>query len=299
MTNQDAQAKLTEVMERFLDLACKRLPDDVYARLKECRDSETSEMQKVIYDTYFDNLKKAEEMNRPCCQDTGLLHFYINCGADFPYMGVVEKALREATAKATFSAPLRQNTVNFFEERNTGDNTGERMPWLHWEIIPDNSDLEICTYFAGGGCCLPGCAKVFKPSDGYAAIVKYVFDAVSDLGLNACPPLIVGVGLGHNMENAAVLSKMAYLRPLGTHHAHPKGARLERDLLDGLNRLGIGAQGLPGNKVAMEVHVESSARHTATIAVGVNVACYAHRRGFITFHRDMSYDIQSYKGVTL
>jgi len=299
MTNQEAQVKLAEVMEKFLGMACKRLPDDVYAKLAEYREQETSEMQKTIYDTYFDNLKKAQEMNRPCCQDTGLLHFYINCGAEFPYMGIVEKALREATSKATFSAPLRQNTVNYFEERNTGDNTGERMPWLHWEIIPDNSDLEICTYFAGGGCCLPGCAKVFKPSDGYAAIVKYVFDAVSDLGLNACPPLIVGVGLGHNMENAAVLSKMAYLRPLGTHHPHPKGAKLEEDLLNGLNSLGIGAQGLPGSKVAMEVHVESSARHTATIAVGVNVACYAHRRGLITFHHDMSYDIQSYKGVTL
>lgn len=299
MTKQEAQAVLAETMEKFLGVACKRLPDDVYEKLRECRDSETSELQRVVYDTYFENLQKAQEMDRPCCQDTGLLHFYINCGADFPYMGIVEKALREATAKATFSAPLRQNTVDFFTERNTGDNTGERMPWLHWEIIPDNSDLEICTYFAGGGCCLPGCAKVFKPSDGYAAIVKYVFDAVSDLGLNACPPLIVGVGLGHNMENAAVLSKMAYLRPLGTHHPHPKGAKLEQDLLDGLNRLGIGAQGLPGNRVAMEVHVESSARHTATIAVGVNVACYAHRRGIITFHQDMSYDIQSYKGVTL
>ncbi|MBR2672740.1 MAG: L(+)-tartrate dehydratase subunit alpha [Oscillospiraceae bacterium] len=300
MNKQEARAVMTDVMEKFLGLACKRLPDDVYAKLKECREKETSEMQKVIYDTYFDNLEKAIELNRPCCQDTGLLHFYINCGSEFPYMGIVEEALREATSKATFSSPLRQNTVNWFEERNTGDNTGERMPWLHWEIIPDNSDLEICTYFAGGGCCLPGCAKVFKPSDGYAAIVKYVFDAVSDLGINACPPLIVGVGLGHNMENAAVLSKMAYLRPLGTHHHHPKGEKLEKDLLEGLNKLGIGAQGLPGNQVAMEVHVESSARHTATIAVGVNVACYAHRRGFITFHDDMSYDFsKSYKGVEL
>jgi len=299
MTNKEAEIRLAETMEKFINIACKRLPDDVYEKLEECRKKETSGMQKVIYDTYFDNLKKAEEYDRPCCQDTGLLHFYINCGAEFPYMGVVEKALKEATSKATFSAPLRQNTVNYFEERNTNDNTGERMPWIHWEIIPDNSDLEICTYFAGGGCCLPGRAQVFKPSDGYAAIVTYVFDAVSDLGLNACPPLIVGVGLGHNMENAAVLSKMAYLRPMGTHHAHPKGAKLEKDLEEGLNNLGIGAQGIRGETVAMEVHIESSARHTATISVGVNVACYAHRRGIITFHSDMSYESNSYKGVTI
>ncbi len=299
MTNKEAGAVLTDVMERFLCVACKRLPDDVYEKLRQCRAAETSELQRVIYDSYFDNLRRAWEMGRPCCQDTGLLHFYIRCGADFPYMGAVEPALRLAVARATASAPLRENTVDYFTERNTGDNTGERMPWLHWDILPEGSDLEICAYFAGAGCCLPGRAQVFKPADGYGAIVKYVFDAVADLALNACPPLIVGVGLGHNVENAAVLSKMAYLRPLGTSHPHPKGAKLERDLLAGLNGLGIGAQGLPGERVAMEVHVESSARHTATIAVGVNVSCYTHRRGFITFHEDMSWEQDSYKGVSL
>ncbi|MGE4352578.1 MAG: L(+)-tartrate dehydratase subunit alpha [Oscillospiraceae bacterium] len=299
MTDPAIKEDFTQVMEKFLDLSCKVLPDDVYAKLKEMRDAEESEMQKVLYKAYFDNLDKAKTLSRPCCQDTGLLHYYITVGTDFPYMDMVEDALREATHRATYSIPLRQNTVNYFEERNTEDNTGERMPWVHWDLVPGGSDLEIITYFAGGGCCLPGRSQVFKPSDGYAAIVKYVFDAVSDLGINACPPLIVGVGLGHNMENAALLSKKAYLRPLGTSHKDPKGAKLEKDLEDGLNKLGIGAQGIRGNKVAMEVHVESSARHTATIAVGVNVACYAHRRSVIRFHKDMSYEILSHKGVTL
>ena len=140
---------------------------------------------------------------------------------------------------------------------------------------------------------------MFKPADGYGAVVKFVFDAVSGLALNACPPLIVGVGLGHNIENAAVLSKMACLRLLGSRNPHPKGAKLEQDLLDGLNSLGVGAQGLPGERIAMAVHVESSARHTATIAAAVNVSCYTHRRGFITFRKDMSYDIWPYRGVTL
>ena len=300
MDKHEAKTKLANIMEKFIGMACKRLPDDVYAKLKELREREESEIQKVIYDTYFDNLDKALKLNRPACQDTGLLHFYINCGSEFKYIGIVEAALREAVKNATLSAPLRQNAVNYFEERNTEDNTGERMPWIHWEIVPDNDELEICLYFAGAGCCLPGRAQVFKPSDGYAAIIKYVFDAVSDLGLNACPPFVVGVGLGHNVENAAVLSKMAYLRPLGTTHAHPKGAKLERDLLEGLNSLGIGAQGLPGKQVAMEVHVESSARHTATIAVGVSVSCYMHRRGFIKFNNDLEFDFsKSYKGVSI
>lgn len=299
MTRAEAKERMADVMERFITVACRRLPDDVYEKLMECRDAETSQLQRVVYDSYFENLKRARQLDRPCCQDTGLLHFYLRCGADFPYLGAVEGALKTAVARATVSSPLRPNAVDFFTERNTGDNTGERMPWLHWDILPDASDLQICVYFAGAGCSLPGRAQVFKPSDGYGAIVKFVFDAVSGLALNACPPLIVGVGLGHNIENAAVLSKMACLRPLGTEHPHPKGARLERDLLEGLNGLGVGAQGLPGGRIAMEVHVESSARHTATIAAAVNVSCYTHRRGFITFHEDMSWEQSSYKEVTL
>lgn len=299
MTHEDAKQRFTDIMEKFIGMSSKRLPDDVYAKLKECGEKEDSDIQKVIYNAYFENLDMAEKLSRPCCQDTGLLHFYIKMGTGFAYQDIVADSLRKATHNATYSAPLRQNTVNYFEERNTNDNTGERMPWINWDIVPDNDELEIITYFAGGGCCLPGRSQVFKPSDGYAAIIRYVFDAVSDLGINACPPLIVGVGLGHNAENAALLSKKAYLRPLGTNHPHPKGAKLEQDLLEGLNKLGIGAQGLRGNCAAMEVHIESSARHTATIAIGVNVACYAHRRGVIRFHNDLSYEMPTYKGVTL
>ena len=299
MTKTEARDRMADVMERFLTVASQRLPDDVYAWLQRCRDAETSPLQKVVYDSYFENLKMAQELGRPCCQDTGLPHFYIRCGADFPYIGAVEPALVLAVRRATVSAPLRPNAVDFFTERNTGDNTGVRMPWLHWDILPDGSDLEICSYFAGAGCSLPGRAQVFKPADGYGAVVRFVFDAVSGLALNACPPLIVGVGLGHNIENAGVLSKMACLRPLGSQNHHPKGAKLERGLLEGLNGLGVGAQGLPGERIAMAVHVESSARHTATIAAAVNVSCYTHRRGLITFHRDMSYEQSSYKGVTL
>lgn len=299
MNHTEGKKILAETMEKFIALAARRLPDDVYEKLREVGAKETNEMQKALYQSYFENLENAEKLKRPCCQDTGLLHFYIEAGTNFPYLDIVEEALREATHNATYSVPLRQNTVNYFEERNTGDNTGERMPWIHWDLIPGGDDMEIITYFAGGGCCLPGKARVFKPSDGYAAIVPYVFEAVADLGANACPPLIVGVGLGHNMENAALLSKKAYLRPLGTHHPHEKGSALEKSLEEGLNNLGMGAQGLRGNSAVMEVHVESSARHTATIAVAVNVACYAHRRGAIKFHKDLSYEILTYKGAEL
>jgi L(+)-tartrate dehydratase alpha subunit len=189
--------------------------------------------------------------------------------------------------------------VNFFDEINTGDNTAERIPWINWDLVPDTSDMEITLYFAGAGCSLPGKAQVFKPSDGYEAIVRFVFDVVSGPALNACPPLVVGIGLGHSMENAAMLSKKACLRLFGTSHHHRKGAELERQILEGLNGLGIGAQGLRGRQVAMAVHIESSGRHTATIACAVSVSCYVHRRGIIRLDNNLSYELLTYKGAVL
>ena len=287
------------LIEKFIALACIRLPDDVYARLEEMRKQEDSPMQQTLYDSYFENLKMAARLGRPCCQDTGLPHFYIRAGTAFPCLDITAEALIEAVRRATVSVPLRPNAVNFFDEQNTNDNTAERIPWINWDIIPGSSDMEITLYFAGAGCSLPGRAQVFKPSDGYGAIIPFVFDVVSGPGINACPPLVVGIGLGHNIENAALLSKKACLRLFGTSHPHPKGAELERRITDGLNGLGIGAQGLRGNQAAMAVHIESSGRHTATIACAVNVSCYTHRRGIIRLHKDLSYELPVYAGAVL
>ncbi len=294
-----AEQKFLTTMESYLDLSSKRLPDDVMKRLHEMRDAEESELQKTIYDTYFEHFKQAVSLDRPCCQDTGLLHFYIKVGANFPYLNELEGWLRTAVRNATLNIPLRPNTVNFFEERITDDGLGERIPWIQWTIVPERDDVEIMSYFAGGGCCLPGQVKVFPPSQGYAAIGDFVFEVVTGLGLNACPPVIIGVGLGENIENAAMMSKLAYLRPIGTHHHTEKGAALEKMLLEGVNNLGIGAQGLRGKEYALAVHVESSARHTATFAVAVNLACYVHRRGIIRFDRDLNYILEGFEGVTL
>ncbi|MDR1251084.1 MAG: L(+)-tartrate dehydratase subunit alpha [Treponema sp.] len=299
MATQTVKEQFIATMEKFIGLVSIRLPDDVYERLGEMRKRENSPLQRVLYDSYFENLRKALELGRPCCQDTGLLHFYINAGSAFPRLDITAEVLNEAVRRATLSVPLRPNAVNFFDEQNTNDNTAERIPWINWDIVPGSSDMEITLYLAGAGCSLPGKARVFKPSGGYKALIPFVFDVVSGLGVNACPPLVVGIGLGHNAENAALLSKKACLRLLGSHHPHPRGAELERRLMEGLNGLGIGAQGLRGNQAVMAVHIESSGRHTATIACGVNVSCYTHRRGIIRLKKDLSFELPVYKGVSL
>jgi len=295
----NTKEKLITLIERFIGLAAVRLSDDVTSRLERMREGEDSPLQKAVYGSYFENFKMAVEQNRPCCQDTGLLQFYLKAGTAFPYLDIMPQAVTEAVKRATLSVPLRPNAVNFFDEKNTGDNTGERSPWIDWEIIPGSQEMEITLYLSGAGCSLPGQAKVFKPSDGMEAILPFVTDIVYGPGVNACPPLLVGIGLGHNIENAAVLSKKAILRPLGTKHPHPQGALLEKEITDALNSLGMGAQGLRGSQAVMGVHIESSARHTATRACAVNVSCYALRRGTAIIKNDLSYELPSYKGAEL
>jgi len=291
--------KFITLIEKFIALCAVRLSDDVALRLEQLRKGEDTPLQKTIYDSYFENFKMASEQSKSICQDTGLLQFYLKAGTSFAHLDITAETLTEAVRRATESVPLRPNAVNYFENKNTGDNTGERAPWIHWELVPSSNEMEITLYFSGAGCSLPSLAKVFKPSDGIEAIIPFVSDIVTGLGVNACPPLLIGIGLGHNIENAALLSKKAILRQLGTKHAHPKGEELEKRITDKLNNLGIGAQGLSGNQAVMGVHIESSARHTATIACAVNLSCYVLRRGIIRLKNDFSYDLLTHKGIKL
>jgi len=299
MEKTETKELFISIIEKFITLASIRLSDDVTERLTLIRETEEGPMQKALYDSYFENFKLASELKKPICQDTGMPQFYINAGTAFPYLDITGDMITDAVRRATKSAPLRPNAVNFFSESNTGDNTGERAPWIHWDIIPNSSKMEITLYLSGAGCSLPGQAKVFKPSDGINAIIPFVFDVVLGPGKNACPPLLVGIGLGHNIENAALLSKKALLRRIGSAHNNPEGRRLEQLIMEELNNSGMGAQGLPGRCAVMEVHIESSARHTATIACAVNTACYVLRRGTLIFNEDLSYELPDYKGASL
>ena len=254
------------------------------------QDAETSSMGKIIYHTMFDNMQKAIDLNRPACQDTGEIMFFVKVGSRFPLLGELQSILKQAVEEATVKAPLRHNAVEIFDEVNTGKNTGSGVPWVTWDIIPDNDDAEIEVYMAGGGCTLPGRSKVLMPSEGYEGVVKFVFENISTLAVNACPPVLVGVGIATSVETAAVLSRKAILRPIGSRHPNPKAAELELRLEEGLNRLGIGPQGLTGNSSVMGVHIESAARHPSTIGVAVSTGCWAHRRGTLLVHADLTFE---------
>ncbi len=290
--------KFTEIVAKFLGVVAKILPDDVTARLHTLSDRETKPMAKALYTCMFDNLDAAKNLNRPACQDTGVIQFFIRAGAKFPYLSEVENALVEATKIATDNVPLRHNAVETFTEKNTGTNIGKKAPWIEWEIVQGDS-LEMDVYMAGGGCSLPGRAQVLMPSAGYETIVSYVLDTIVNLGINACPPLVVGVGVGTCVSSASKLSKKAAMRKVGTRCENEKAAELEVRLEKALNDIGLGPQGIGGDSTVLCVNIENAARHPSTLAVGVSVGCWAHRRGTIRINSDLSYELLSHKEVTL
>ena len=299
MTKENGVKVLTDMVADFVAHIGKKLPDDVVNKLEELGSQETAALPKVLYETMTKNQGLAVELNRPSCQDTGVLQFWLKCGTNFPYINELEALLKDAVVQATFAAPLRHNSVETFDEYNTKKNVGKGTPTVWWDIVPNSDKCEIYAYMAGGGCTLPGKAMVLMPGAGYEGVTRFVLDVMTSYGLNACPPLLVGVGVATSVETAALLSKKALMRPLGSHNENERAASMEKLLEDGINEIGLGPQGMGGKYSVMGVHIENTARHPSTIGVAVNVGCWSHRRGHIIFDKDLNYTITTHSGVTL
>ena len=299
LDKEAAVADITQVLSKFTSYIGKRLPTDVTTKLGELRSKEVNFLAKEVFDSMRENQELADKLDRPSCQDTGVIQYFLQAGSNFPLLGELEDILLNATKGATKEGPLRHNAVETFEEKNTGTNTGSKIPWLDWEIIPGADYCIVDVYMAGGGCTLPGAAKVLMPGQGYEGVAEFVFDVITSRGVNACPPLLVGVGVSTSAETAARLSKKAILRPVTSSHPNENAAMMEELLTEGLNELGLGPQGLTGANSVMGVNIESSARHPSTIGVAVSTGCWAHRRGKIKINADMSYEVISHEGFKL
>ena len=290
---------MTGIMSSFIVFMSRKLPDDVYAKLEDLRASETQPMARAMYDTMIRNLELAQELGKPMCQDTGLLQFWVKCGASFPLIGDVEQILTDAVLAATAEAPLRPNVVETFEEKNTGTNIGTGSPTIWWDIVPDWDGCEIYVYMAGGGSSLPGQAVVLMPSQGYEAIPRLVLDRMTTYGLNACPPLLVGIGIGNSVETAALNSKKALMRPIGSHNDNPRAAEMEKMLEDSINAIGIAPHGIGGDHSVLGVNIVNTVRHPASMGVAMNVGCWCHRRGHIVFDRDLGFTVDTHTGFEM
>jgi len=263
-----------EVAVNLLRLAVTELPKDVKEALQKAHKEETSEAGKTQLKAILDNVALAEKTRTPMCQDTGTIIFYIKAGSEVKNLDKIENILRKATSRATPEVPLRPNAVDPFKQKNTGDNT---PAYIHWEVVP--GDVFRVTFIAkGGGAENMSAVRMFAPAAGQQGIEDFVVETADKAGSNPCPPIIVGVGVGGNFEYSALLAKKALLRrPLGSHNPDPFYADMEKRLLERINNLGIGPQGMGGRCTALAVHVESFPCHIASMPAAVNIQCHSHR----------------------
>ncbi|MCU0851233.1 MAG: fumarate hydratase [Candidatus Thermoplasmatota archaeon] len=266
------------------------IPPDVITALKQAYAVETG-AAKVQLEAMLANVEKAKNKRCPMCQDTGILTFFVNIGTRFPATGILKQVIEQAVARATLEIPLRPNTVDPMRSTNHGDNLGSYLPHILWDFEPGDS-AHIITLPKGSGSENMSALQMLSPSVGLDGVKRFVVETVKKAGGRPCPPIVVGVGIGGSADLAMNLGKRALLRPVGTHHTEPLIAQLEKDLLEIINKTGIGPMGLGGKTTALDVHVEVAHRHPASLPVGVVIQCWADRRASLVIHPDGSWEVQ-------
>lgn len=249
--------------------------EDVLHSLKKSLEHEVSPGGKEILKLLIENAKIAREENIPMCQDTGFTVVFVEIGQDVHIVGGdINKAINEGVRRGYQEGYLRKSIVGDPIKRvNTGDNT---PCVIHTKIVPGEK-LKITVAPKGGGSENMSALKMLKPSDGVEGVKRFVIETVETAGPNPCPPLVVGVGIGGTMEKAAILAKEALLRDIGSRNPQQHIAELEKELLQDINKLGIGPQGMGGRVTALAVHIETFAAHIASLPVAVNLNCHAAR----------------------
>ena len=257
----------------FID-ANVNLSENMYDMIKSAIDREESPVGKEVLRELLKNADLAREEKMPICQDTGLAVTFLEIGQDVHIAGGdLTGAVSEGVRRAYLNGFLRKSCCHPFTRKNTGDNT---PPIIHTKIVPGDR-LKITVLPKGGGSENYGEVRMLTPSQGREGVKAFVLEMVRRGGPNPCPPIIVGVGIGGNFETSALLSKEALMVPAGERNADDDMATLELEMLEEINRTGIGPQGYGGSVTALDVHVKMAPCHLASLPVAVNIQCHAHR----------------------
>lgn len=255
------------------------LTEDMYLALRTAVDNEESPLGKEIIGTIVENADFAKKENVPICQDTGLIIIFAELGQDVHVEGNFNDAINKGVAAGYIDGYLRKSAVTdpVFDRKNTKDNT---PAIIYVDLVPGDK-LKITLAVKGAGSENMGGLKMLKPADGPEGIVNYVVDVVRTAGPNPCPPIMVGVGIGGTMEKAALLSKKALQRNISDTNPDQRYAKMEEEILEKINKTGIGPQGLGGTVTAVAVKIEHFPTHIAQMPVAVNINCHASRHADI------------------
>jgi fumarate hydratase subunit alpha len=269
---------ISAVEALFID-ANINLSQNVIDAIKGAIEKEESPAGKEVLRELIKNAEIAKTQKMPICQDTGLAVTFVEIGQDVHITGGdFSDAISEGVRRAYQKGYLRKSCCHPFTRKNTGDNT---PPIVHTKIVPGNT-IKIIAMPKGGGSENYGEVRMLTPAQGREGVKAFVLEMVKKGGPNPCPPIIVGVGIGGNLETSAQLSKEALMAPLCTRNRDPELAALETEMLDEINRTGIGPQGYGGTVTALDVHIEMMPCHIASLPVAVNIQCHAHRTKEVT-----------------
>ena len=268
--------QITEAVRQLCMDVSYDLPQDVETALEQGLAKEESSFGKYCLEQIIHNCHLAREHRQAMCQDTGIAVVYLYVGQDVHITGgSLADAVNEGVRQGYEDGYLRKSVVEepLFERVNTGDNTPAVM---HMEIVPGDQ-LRIMVVPKGAGSENMGAMKMLKPADGLEGAKQFILDTVRNAGGNPCPPIVVGIGVGGTMEKAPMLAKQALTREIGSRNPNPLYAKLEEELLEAINNMGIGPQGLGGRVTALAVHIEYYPTHIAMLPVAVNINCHAAR----------------------
>lgn len=268
--------EITRVVEEAVLEANIRLPADIIRALQNSLDKESSPLAKRFLQIILENAEMAGSQCLALCQDTGLVVVDLELGQDVLLVGGdMEKAINQGVRNGYQRGYFRKSVVNDpFKRINTGDNT---PAIVHLHLVPGQK-LRLTVLPKGGGSENMGQLALLKPSQGIAGIKDFIIKVVKEAGGNPCPPIIVGAGIGGNMEKAALLAKQALLREVGSKNPDPDIAALEEEMLAKVNALEIGPQGMGGDTTALAVHIETYPTHIASLPIAVNLGCHSTRR---------------------
>jgi fumarate hydratase subunit alpha len=268
--------QITETVAQLCIAACHELPGDMRRAVRKALEVEMSPSGQQVLQEILENAEIARTGQFPLCQDTGYAVVFLELGQDVHIVGGdVEECIREGVRRGYQQGFLRMSVLArpYSERVNTQDNT---PPVIHARIVPGDR-LKITVMPKGGGAENMSALKMLLPAHGRQGVVEFVVDTVARSGANACPPLIVGVGMGGTTDYAMLLAKQALLRPVGQPSEDLEDAALEAEILERVNRLGIGPQGLGGRVTALAVHVNSYPCHLGSLPVAVNLQCHSAR----------------------
>ena len=265
---------ISQAVARLCMSANRNLPEDVRACITRSREQEPWEPARGILDRIVENYEIAEEEQLPICQDTGVACVFLDVGQEVHIQGDLEQAVHEGVRRGYLEAGLRCSVVaDPLRRVNTKDNT----PAIVYTRLVPGDRLKITVAPKGAGSENMSRIAMLRPSDGAQGVKDFVVKTVEEAGPNPCPPIVVGVGIGGCFDRSAELAKRALLRPAGEPNPDPFYAAMERELLDRINALGIGPQGLGGRTTALAVHIEVAAVHMASLPVAVNINCHVTR----------------------